>query len=71
MELDTTDMKKEFERIANNRILNGAFAKEFMALDTDGPGTQNKLNELYRLVEESELAKGEAKVRQRLGLKNP
>jgi len=69
MELDTKDMKKEFERVAKDRILSGEFAKEFMALDTDGPGTQNKLNELYRWAEDSELAKGDTKVRQRLGLK--
>jgi ketol-acid reductoisomerase len=69
MELDTTNMQKEFHRVANDRILSGAFAKEFMALDSDGPGVQHRLDELYRKAAESELAQGEAKVRQMLGLK--
>jgi ketol-acid reductoisomerase len=69
MELNTDDMKKEFVRVAKDRILSGDFAKEFMALDTEGPGVQNKLNELYHRAEESELAKGEARVRERLGLR--
>jgi ketol-acid reductoisomerase len=69
MELNTEDMKKEFIRVAKDRILGGEFAKEFMALDSEGPGVQSKLNELYHRAEESELAKGEARVRQRLGLK--
>lgn len=69
MEVDTSLMKKEFERVANDRILSGAFAKEFMALDTEGPGVQKKLEELYDKASKSELAEGEAKVRDRLGLK--
>jgi ketol-acid reductoisomerase len=62
-------MKKEFLRVVNDRILNGNFAKEFMALDTEGPGVQKKLQEFYEEVSKSELAQGEAKVRERLGLK--
>jgi hypothetical protein len=69
MELDTTNMKKEFHRVANDRILSGAFSKEFMALDSEGPGVQKRLEELYGMAGQSELAQGEARVRQRLGLK--
>ena len=68
MEVDTTMMRKEFKRIAEERILGGSFAKEFTALDENGPGVQKKLEELYKIAEETELAKGEAKVRERLGL---
>ncbi|KAF2183147.1 IlvN-domain-containing protein [Zopfia rhizophila CBS 207.26] len=68
-EVDTTAIKKEFKRIAEERVLNGAFAKEFMSLDKDGPGVEKKLEELYAKANESELAKGEARVRERLGLK--
>jgi ketol-acid reductoisomerase len=69
MELNTDNLKNEFNRVAKNRILSGDFAKEFMKLDSEGPGVQNKLDELYKRAEESELARGEAKVRQRLGLR--
>jgi ketol-acid reductoisomerase len=68
-EVDTTALKKEFSRVAHDRILNGAFAKEFMALDTDGPGVQKELDDLYKKANETELAVGEARVRERLGLK--
>jgi len=69
MELETTAMKKEFERVAKDRILGGSFAREFTSLDKDGPGVQNKLEELYEKASRSELAEGEARVRDRLGLK--
>jgi hypothetical protein len=69
MELDTNNIKREFLRVAKDRILGGDFAKEFMALDSDGPGVQTKLEELYSQAGKSELAQGEARVRQRLGLK--
>ncbi|KAF1816470.1 IlvN-domain-containing protein [Eremomyces bilateralis CBS 781.70] len=68
MEVDTGALKKEYQRVAEQRILNGAFAKEFMALDTEGPGVDKKLDELYDEVNHSELAEGEARVRARLGL---
>jgi ketol-acid reductoisomerase len=68
MEFDTEQMRREFTRVAKERILGGAFAKEFMALDNAGSGVQNKLNELYQKANETELAKGEIKVRERLGL---
>jgi hypothetical protein len=68
MELDTAQMRREFNRVAKDRILSGDFAKEFMALDHAGPGVQTKLNELYQKASETELAKGEDRVRERLGL---
>lgn len=53
----------------NNRVLNGAFAKEFSkiedALEKEGP--ENPLEELYRRSEETELGKAEIRVRSRLG----
>lgn len=62
-------MRKEFDRVAKDRILNGSFAKEFTALDTDGPGVDNRLGELYEKAAQTELAEGEKRVRDRLGLK--
>lgn len=68
-EIDTSDMRRSFLQVANERILNGSFAKEFTSLDKDGPGVQKRLEELYEKANHSELAEGEARVRQRLGLK--
>ena len=45
MEVDTADIRKEFKRVAEERMFNGAFAKEFTPLDKDGPGIQKKLEE--------------------------
>lgn len=45
MEVDTADIRKEFKRVAEERILNGAFAKGFTSLDKNGPGIQKKLEE--------------------------
>lgn len=69
MDLDTAAMRKDFERIAKDRILGGSFAKEFTALDTEGPGVEQKLEQLYAQAGQSELAEGEKRVRDRLGLK--
>lgn len=70
MEVDTAQMQKEFKRVAENRILSGDFAKEFSALDKDSEaGVQGKLDQLYAKANESELAVGEKRVRDRLGLK--
>ena len=69
MELDTAAMRKDFDRIAKERILGGSFAKEFTALDAEGPGVDKKLEELYAKAAKSELAEGEKRVRDRLGLK--
>ena len=59
-------LKKEFKRVAEQRILNGAFEKEFSALEEEEGGVQRKLDELYAKAEKSELAVGEAKVRTRM-----
>lgn len=69
MEVDVGQLKKEYKRVAEDRILSGAFAKEFMALDTEGPGVEKALENLYEKAGQTELAEGEAKVRERLGLK--
>lgn len=47
MVVDTADIRKESKRVAEERILNGAFAKEFISLDKNGPGIQKKLEEQY------------------------
>lgn len=59
---------KEFSRVAENRVLNGSFADEFTALEEKEGGVQAALDELYKQAEQSDLAKGEVKVRQRLTL---
>lgn len=68
-EVDTTDLRQSFLKVANERILNGSFAKEFSSLDKEGPGVEKRLEELYEKASHSELAEGEVRVRQRLGLK--
>ncbi|EON63491.1 hypothetical protein W97_02719 [Coniosporium apollinis CBS 100218] len=69
MEADTSLIRKDFKRVAEDRILSGAFAEEFTALDRDGPGVQKKLEELFEEASHSELAEGEVRVRERLGVK--
>lgn len=69
MEVDVGPFKKEFKRVAEERILNGAFAEEFSALEKEGAGVEKALENLYAKASKSELAEGEARVRQRLGLK--
>ncbi|KAI1629077.1 IlvN-domain-containing protein [Exophiala viscosa] len=59
---------KEFSRVAENRVLNGSFAEDFTQLEEKEGGVQGALDELYRQAEKSDLAKGEARVRQRLTL---
>ncbi len=74
-EVDVRAMRGEFERVADRRILGGGFAREFGALsegdggDGSGRGVRRRLEELYRDAEGSELAVGERRVRERLGLK--
>jgi len=67
-EIDTTAVRKEFKRIAEEKALSGDFAKEFTALEKECSGVDTRLEELYAKANESELAKGEARVRMRLGL---
>ncbi|KAI9842832.1 MAG: hypothetical protein M1830_007749, partial [Pleopsidium flavum] len=73
-EVDVSGMRREFGRVARERILGGEFAVEFEGLDEgegngDGEGVQRRLGELYEEAAKSELAVGEKRVRDRLGLK--
>lgn len=71
-EIDVGAMRGEFERVADRRILGGEFAGEFGRLsEGDGGegGVQRRLEELYKVAAESELAVGERRVRERMGLK--
>jgi len=62
-EVETTELRKKFLKVANERILNGMFAKEFMSFDKEGPGVHQRLEELYEQANHSELAEGEMRVR--------
>lgn len=68
MELDVSWMQKYFEHTAKNRILNGAFAEEFTNTEKSPGGIDGALKKLYEEANKSELAKGDKKVRERLGL---
>lgn len=71
-EIDVGAMRGQFERVADRRILGGEFAGEFGKL-SEGEGgeggVQRKLEELYKVAAECELAVGERRVRERMGLK--
>ncbi|KAL9051011.1 MAG: hypothetical protein Q9162_006276 [Coniocarpon cinnabarinum] len=68
-EVDTSLMVKEFKRVSEERILGGTFAKEFSALESASTGGVDvRLQDLYQVANESELARGERRVRERLGL---
>ena len=56
VEVDTANIQKKFRHVAEERLLNGEFAKEFTTLDKYGPGIQKKLEELYEKANQSELA---------------
>lgn len=60
-------LRKEYKRVAEQRILNGSFEKEFSAMEESGGGVKATLDKLYAEAEKSELAVGEKKVRARLG----
>ena len=69
MEVDVSLMQKEFKRVSEDRILGGAFADEFSALERRAAGgVDAKLKELYEVANRTELAQGERRVRERLGL---
>lgn len=59
-------LRAEFTRVAEARVLNGAFAKDFAALETGKGGVQGRLDRLYQEAYKTELAEGEKKVRARL-----
>ena len=68
--MDTSLMQQMFKRVSQDRILGGSFAREFTQLDKDGQGgVQGRLSELYDIANKSDLAVGEKRVRDRLGLK--
>lgn len=46
-EVDTTVMKEEFSRFAEDRVLTGVFAKEFMEFDKGCLGVEKEPKELY------------------------
>ncbi|KAF2229827.1 IlvN-domain-containing protein [Viridothelium virens] len=70
MEVDTAPIRKEFKRVAEERVLNGKFAEEFTELEKSPGGIDKALQALYDKAYNSELGRGERRVRERLGLKN-
>ncbi|KAK3725407.1 hypothetical protein LTR37_000377 [Vermiconidia calcicola] len=68
-EMDVSWLKKHFEHVAKERVLEGAFAEEFTAAEQKPGGIDGALKKLYQEAEKSELAVGEKRVRERLGLK--
>ena len=68
MEIDTSWLQKHYRHISDDRILGGAFPKEFTAAEQGPGGIQGALKKLYEEAEKSELAVGEKRVRERLGL---
>jgi len=66
--IDGTELRKHFQDILHNQILGGTFCKDFGAIEEDleKDGDGNPLVALYREAKETELAKAEARVRQRL-----
>lgn len=55
-------VRKEYKRVAEQRILNGAFEKEVSAMEESGEGVVVTLRKLYAEAEKSDLAVGERKV---------
>ena len=62
-------MEKYFKEVAEERILGGSFTKEFTEAEMGPGGIQGALKKLYEEANKSELAQGEKRVRERLGLK--
>lgn len=62
----TNSLRKEFSRVAEQRILNGAFEKEFSRMEEGEGSVQGQLDKLYAQAEKSELTEGEKKVMARL-----
>ncbi|KAH8120167.1 IlvN-domain-containing protein [Phellopilus nigrolimitatus] len=67
--LDGTAIRKHFEDILHNQVLNGKFCREFSKIEAalEKEGDENPLNELYKRSEASELGQAEKRVRARLG----
>ncbi|CAZ84220.1 unnamed protein product [Tuber melanosporum] len=68
--MDATKLQEFFKNVAEKRILGGEFTKEFIDIDKEGGGNgmERKLGGLYAAASTSELAVGEKKVRERMGL---
>lgn len=62
----TSKLRDEFRRVAEKRVLNGAFERDFSKLEENPGGVQAELASLYLEAEKSELAQGEKSVRARL-----
>lgn len=69
MEVDVAPIRKEFKRVAEERVLSGKFAEEFTDLEKKPGGIKKALEALYEKAYNSELGRGERRVRERLGLK--
>jgi ketol-acid reductoisomerase len=68
-ELDVSWMRNHFKHVAEERILGGAFSREFTEAEQKPGGIDGALKKLYQEAEKTELAVGEKRVRERLGLK--
>jgi len=69
LQLDGSTLRKHFEDILHNQVLNGKFCREFSKIEheLEKTGDENPLQQLYNKAEESELAQAEKRVRSRLG----
>lgn len=61
-------MQKHFRHVAEDRILGGAFDEEFTTVEKSPGGIDGALKGLYEEANKSEMAQGEKKVRERLGM---
>lgn len=62
-------MVSGFKLILEEQILGGRFADEFSRLENEAAGgVDAKIKQLYDIANQSDLAKGEERVRRRLGL---
>ncbi|BFZ60905.1 hypothetical protein YB2330_001957 [Saitoella coloradoensis] len=68
LEQPSEPLRSEFKEVLYNRVLNGAFFKEFTAIEKrfELEGNENPLNALYAEYEKSELGVAETGVRERL-----
>ncbi|KAI9675462.1 MAG: hypothetical protein M1822_008940 [Bathelium mastoideum] len=61
-EVDTAPIRKEFKRVAEERVLNGKFAEEFTELEKRPGGIESALKALYDKAYNSELGQGEKRI---------
>ena len=68
-EVDVSKMRERMREVGEKRILGGEFEKEFSKLEEERDGgVLDRIGELYKEAEKSELCQGEMRVRERLGL---